>query len=116
MLSGGDLDGDLYNVIYDPRLYPEEIYPPADYAAPQPIDIGRPVATSDMTDHFLSFMENDALGRIAILHQVIADRSELGVLDEVCLHLADLHSDAVDFSKTGIPVGRELPFLFPSTP
>ena len=104
MLSGGDLDGDLYNVIYDAALHPAQTFDPADYDTPLPIDIGRPVEARDMSDHFLSFMENDALGRIATLHQIIADRSSLGVLDEKCLLLADLHSDAVDFSKTGIPV------------
>ena len=104
MLSGGDLDGDLYNVIYDPALYPRKTCTPADYNAPKPIDIGRAVQVSDITEHFLSFMENDALGVIATLHQIIADRSRDGVEDAVCLHLAGLHSDAVDFSKTGIPV------------
>ena len=109
MLSGGDLDGDLYNVIYDPALYPRKLYQPAEYSAPKPIDIGKLVETSDMTNHFLSFMENDALGMIATLHQIIADQSKLGVLDDVCIHLASLHSDAVDFSKTGIPVSRTIP-------
>lgn len=104
MLSGGDLDGDLYNIIFESALYPARTYEPASYTSPPPIDIGRTVKASDMTGHFLSFMENDALGRIATLHQIMADRSNLGVLDNVCLLLASLHSDAVDFSKTGIPV------------
>lgn len=49
-------------------------------------------------------MKNDALGRIATLHQTLADQRELGVFDPDCLTLANLHSTAVDFSKTGIPV------------
>ncbi len=104
MLSGGDLDGDLYNVIYDSTLHPRITYDPADYLVPQPVDIGRCVEAHDMSNHFPSMMENDALGRIATLHQIIADRSQDGVLDDLCIHLASLHSNAVDFSKTGIPV------------
>ena len=103
-LSGGDLDGDLYNVIYDSTLYPKSACDPADYPIVQPIDIGREVIRSDMTDFFIGFMENDALARIATLHQTLADQRERGTLDEDCLLLASLHSTAVDFSKTGIPV------------
>jgi len=57
-----------------------------------------------MTDFFILFMENDALGLIATLHQVLADRKELGTFDRECILLAEMHSTAVDFSKTGIPV------------
>ena len=103
-LLKGDLDGDLYNVIYDHRLYPEKIATPADYTAAKPIDIGRPVERSDMTSFFLHFMENDNLGKIATLHQILADRSPAGTLDPVCIQLAALHSTAVDYSKTGIQV------------
>ena len=103
-LSGGDLDGDLYNIIYDNTLYPRRLARPADYPAATPVDIGRPVERSDMTDFFISFMENDNLGLIATLHQILADQSVLGTFDRACLLLANLHSTAVDFSKTGIPV------------
>ncbi|KAG8530546.1 uncharacterized protein KY384_005049 [Bacidia gigantensis] len=109
-LSGGDLDGDLYNVIWDPDLYPKQISPPADYPIPEPINIGRPVERGDMTKHFVTFMENDTLGMIATLHQILADQAPTGTLDPTCIKLAGLHSSAVDFSKTGIPVSRmELP-------
>ena len=103
-LSGGDLDGDLYNVIYDPRLYPRRIAQPANYDAAPPIDIERPVERSDMTDFFLKFMENDNLGMISTLHQILADQKPVGTLDSECVRLAGLASTAVDFSKTGIPV------------
>ena len=103
-LSGGDLDGDLYNIIYDESLYPQRLSQPADYSTATPIDIGRPVERSDMTNFFLRFMENDNLGLIATLHQILADQSPLGTFDESCVELASMHSTAVDFSKTGIPV------------
>lgn len=103
-LSGGDLDGDLYNIIYDDTLYPQRLSPPADYLTAAPIDIGKIVERSDITEFFIRFMENDNLGLIATLHQILADQSPLGTFDPVCVELAGRHSTAVDFSKTGIPV------------
>ena len=104
-LSGGDLDGDLYNIIYDDTLYPKRLSQPADYPTATPIDIGRPVERSDITDFFVKFMENDNLGLIATLHQILADQSPGGTFDPLCVQVAGMHSTAVDFSKTGIPVG-----------
>lgn len=103
-LSGGDLDGDLYNIIYDDSLMPTKTTEPADYSTAKPIDIEREVARSDITDFFVQFMETDQLGRIATLHQTLADRSPDGVFARECILLAEMHSTAVDFSKTGIPV------------
>ena len=103
-LSGGDLDGDLYNIIWDQRLYPRKLHIPADYTTPPPIDIGRPVERSDITNFFVTFMENDNLGMIATLHLILADQRILGTLDPECIKLAGFHSTAVDFSKSGIPV------------
>lgn len=103
-LSGGDLDGDLYNVIYDETLYPKRLSEPADYTRQPPLDIGKAVERSDITDFFIKFMENDNLGQIATLHQILADQSKLGTFDPKCVSLAGLHSTAVDFSKTGIAV------------
>ncbi|KAL9104861.1 MAG: hypothetical protein Q9163_000247 [Psora crenata] len=103
-LSGGDLDGDLYNIIWDKSIYPKFLSPPADYHNPNAINIGRPVERSDITNFFILFMKDDALGRIAILHQILADQAPMGTFDQTCLQVAELHSTAVDFSKTGIPV------------
>lgn len=94
-LSGGDLDGDLYNVLYHKGLLPKKTYLPADYPRVDPEDIGRPVERRDMYEFFIRFMESDQLGRIATLHQVLADQAPAGTVDERCLVLADLHSTAV---------------------
>jgi len=107
-LSGGDLDGDLFNVIWDMNARPKMRYDPADYPRQQAIDIGRSVTRDDMTTFFVQFMATDQLGRIATLHKVLADQRKQGTLDYDCLRLASMHSIAVDFSKTGIPVRREL--------
>ncbi|TVY46699.1 putative RNA-dependent RNA polymerase [Lachnellula occidentalis] len=103
-LSGGDLDGDRYYIMWDERAKVKRVYQPADYPIQQPVDIGRLVKVEDMTDFFIQFMETDQLGRIAVQHRVIADQKEGGVCDESCIRLSEMHSTAVDFSKTGIPV------------
>lgn len=103
-LSGGDLDGDLYNIIFDKSLFPTRIVEPADYPRPEPIDIGRPVNTTDMTNFFLTFMETDQLGYICNTHMQMADQKQDGTLSDECIVLAGLASTAVDYSKTGIAV------------
>ncbi|KAI9830423.1 MAG: hypothetical protein M1838_005811 [Thelocarpon superellum] len=102
-LSGGDLDGDLYHVIYDARLRPARLYEPAEYPRTQESLLDRPVQKADIIDFFLTFMQQDQLGRIAILHQAIADHKDEGTSHPDCLTLAELHSTAVDFSKSGRP-------------
>ncbi|KKY27150.1 putative rna-dependent rna polymerase [Diplodia seriata] len=103
-LSGGDLDGDLYNVIWDERLIPPTTHAAADYNPMPPMDIGRPVTQTDITQFFVKFMETDQLGRISMIHMQLADRAAAGTLDPACKKLAEMASTAVDFSKTGIPV------------
>lgn len=103
-LSGGDLDGDLFNIIYDDRLLPKKIVEPADYPRSQDTVLDRPVTSEDVIDFFVEFMKQDQLGRIATVHQVLADQKEAGTFDPACILLAQLHSTAVDFSKTGKPV------------
>lgn len=103
-LSGGDLDGDLYNIIYDHRLMPKVTATPADYPRQEERLLDRQVTKQDIIEFFVTFMQQDQLGRIAMTHQTIADQKETGTFDPQCLILAELHSVAVDFSKTGNPV------------
>lgn len=104
-LSGGDLDGDLYNVIFEPGLMPQrDIAEPADYPRVKPVELDRPVTSQDMSDFFVNFMETDQLGQISIIHVQLADQRPDGVFDVDCIKLAQMASTAVDFSKTGIPV------------
>src|SRR5882757_638514 len=103
-LSGGDLDGDTFHIIFDPNARTRESFAPADYARPAPRELDRPVGRPDMADFFVDFMETDQLGRICNTHQMLADQSDRGVNDERCIKLAQMASTAVDFSKTGIPV------------
>ncbi|KAI7382653.1 RNA-directed RNA polymerase [Hortaea werneckii] len=103
-LSGGDLDGDLYNVIFDRRLIPEFTYCAAEYARVEPVELNRPVTSQDMSDFFVRFMETDQLGMLCNVHMQIADQKDSGTLSPECLKLAAMASTAVDYSKTGIGV------------
>lgn len=109
-LSGGDLDGDLYNIIWDPEATPLQVFKPADYPRVDPLNIGRSVTAEDMADFFVEFMKTDHLGVIATRHMVFADQEPEGTCHPNCKKIAELHSTAVDFSKTGIPASmNELP-------
>ncbi|KAI7090193.1 RNA-directed RNA polymerase [Hortaea werneckii] len=103
-LSGGDLDGDLYNVIFDRRLIPESTYCAAEYARIKPLELDRQVNSQDMSDFFVKFMETDQLGMLCNVHMQIADQNDSGTLSPDCLKLAKMASTAVDYSKTGIAV------------
>lgn len=62
------------------------------------------VIRSDITNFVLQFMEIHQFGRIATLHQTVADRSPDGVSNSECILLAEMHWTAVHISETGIPV------------
>ncbi|TKA64867.1 hypothetical protein B0A49_07587 [Cryomyces minteri] len=111
MCSGGDLDGDDYLVIWDEDLLPVEVnYPAMDFTPPTPVQHEGPVTVDDITSFFVNYMKNDSLPRIATAHRAWADRMDDGVKDPHCTRLAQLHSEAVDYPKSGVAVkmGAEL--------
>jgi hypothetical protein len=108
-LSGGDLDGDEYHIIFDPKAKPQKSFQPAEYAKQIPPNLPRPVEREDMADFILTFMATDQLGRICNAHKILADQSEDGTKDTRCVILSEMASTAVDFSKTGIAVGPSNP-------
>lgn len=103
-LSGGDLDGDLYNLIFDRRFRPKRISDPADYPRSKAKDLGRTVNTADIVDFLIDFMQNDRLGLISTRHLITADQKDEGTFHPDCIRMAQMHSTAVDFPKTGIKV------------
>lgn len=107
-LSGGDLDGDLYNVIWDPDAIPSRHFEPAEYPRIPPEPLTRSVSQEDMANFFIDFMKSDVLGIIANRHQAYADLKSAGTLDPECIRLAEMHSTAVDYSKSGVPVNAQL--------
>ncbi|KAJ3516786.1 hypothetical protein NLJ89_g906 [Agrocybe chaxingu] len=114
-LGGGDLDGDVYNLIpleELPEFTPESLYRPASYdPAPKKL-LDRPSTMEDVADFVIDYINSDVLGLVAINWLIIADQSEQGIRDPACLALASLHSDAVDYPKSGQPVElRAIPKL-----
>ncbi|KAI0180770.1 RdRP-domain-containing protein [Hypoxylon sp. FL1284] len=105
-LSGGDLDGDIYNIIWDDLAVSSSRreFLPADYPRVSPLNIGREVKREDMTNFFVEFMATDQLGVIAVKHMILADMKEAGTVDEECKLLAEMHSTGVDYSKSGHPI------------
>ena len=61
---------------------------------------------ADVAEFFASFMKNDQLGRIANAHLAFAEQELLSgcTRHHACQRLVQLHSTAVDFAKTGVPV------------
>ncbi|KAG8912062.1 hypothetical protein FRC01_005314, partial [Tulasnella sp. 417] len=110
MLAGGDLDGDEYNLILDTSLFPPSCYPPAQYPSVPPKTLDRTCITKDLTDWVTDYINSDILGLVCHQFLVTADSHEEMCLHEDCILLAGLASRAVDFAKSGVPVGRgELP-------
>jgi RNA-dependent RNA polymerase len=103
-LGGGDLDGDLYNIITLPALHPERCVVPAAYTPAVKKTTDYPCTIHDVADFIVDFINSDIIGLIAIQHLIISDQSPKGVEDPRCILLAELHSDAVDFPKSGTPV------------
>ncbi|GAA5813500.1 hypothetical protein MFLAVUS_006978 [Mucor flavus] len=103
MCSGGDLDGDDYTVYWDPRLIPKKKnFPPMDYTA-APSKVVSDVTIRDIIKFFVNYISHDNLGQIANAHLATADQSDIGARDGKCILLAQLHSEAVDFPKSGKP-------------
>ncbi|KAF8640510.1 hypothetical protein AX17_000172 [Amanita inopinata Kibby_2008] len=109
-LGGGDLDGDVYNLLpleQMPEFKPTTIGTPATYdPAPKRI-LNRPSEIKDIAEFVLQFISSDVVGIIAINWLIIADQSKDGIFDKDCLELAKLHSDAVDYPKSGTPIELE---------
>ncbi|KAI0848410.1 RNA dependent RNA polymerase-domain-containing protein [Daldinia vernicosa] len=102
MCSGGDLDGDDYFVIWDPRLIPTEWnHPPIEHDSLKPKELNRDVKVTDLISFFVSYMKNDSLSTIAHAHLAKCDALTDGPKHPQCIELAHLHSNAVDYPKTG---------------
>lgn len=86
MLSGGDLDGDDFFVIWDPSLMPSEWnHPPMNYSPLDPIELKRDVNVDDLRNFFVKYLKNDKLPLIAMSHRAFAD--ELGPKSSKCKSL-----------------------------
>ena len=60
------------------------------------------VSMRDSQFFFVNYVFANQLGKVANSHLAKADSFEAGASHGECICLAQLHSDAVDFPKTGI--------------
>lgn len=111
-LGGGDLDGDDFVVADLAPLLPRVTYQPANYEGPPRTTIGRRSTLKDVAAWVTEYLYSDTVGQIATNWLTIADQSPQGVLAPDSQHgntralerLAEMHSDAVDYVKSGTPV------------
>lgn len=127
--------GDEYRVTMVESLLPRMNRPPANYTPAVRKLLARRSTMQDVADFVAEYINSDVghfpiisrpvliilsqtLGIIAITWLVIADQSTQGIFDSDCLKLSDLHSDAVDYPKSGQPVPtQKIPRLkFPAKP
>ena len=104
--SGGDLDGDMFSVIWDPRLVPPprcemEAFDYEAHAAESKESNPEPPDLSSAETISLS-MTNACLGKLARMHLAVSDIQEHGARDALAIKLAEQQSLAVDFPKTGV--------------
>jgi hypothetical protein len=104
MLSGGDLDGDLFQVTQHPLLFPPTWASPGSFPAVQPEDLQRNCTINDIAKFFIDFIISDRLSQISHMHLILADQSPDGAHNPGCVKLSQLASTAVDFPKTGVAV------------
>ncbi|CAF2129332.1 unnamed protein product [Rotaria magnacalcarata] len=110
-ISGSDLDGDEYAVIWHEDIVPLQ----TDNAEPynydsnnKPLELDRPVERKDIHDVVLNIAESDFLGRLSNLHLAYADRfgvdSDIKPQPDVLstIKLAGAISEEVDSGKTGV--------------
>ncbi|KAG2370274.1 RdRP-domain-containing protein [Suillus spraguei] len=99
-LGGGDLDGDDFNLILDPKLMPTSYGEAGEYQALPIKRTENPCNIADIVDFVFDYA--DLVGLIAIHHLRFADLEDPGCAE--CMELAKLASHAVDFPKSGTPV------------
>ncbi|KAF8976911.1 hypothetical protein BGZ46_007836, partial [Entomortierella lignicola] len=103
MCSGGDLDGDDFTVIWDPDIVNNiKEDKPMDFPSHN-VTSNEDVKLSDIKIFFVRYAVANNLGLIANAHLALSDYLEQGPYHGKCIRLAQLHSDAVDYPKSGIP-------------
>ncbi|KAH0985408.1 hypothetical protein GBA52_012585 [Prunus armeniaca] len=99
--SGGDLDGDLYLVSWDPDLIPPRQIEPMNYSPARTVQLDHDVTLEEVEESFTNYIVNDNLGIISTAHTVFADTEPDKAMSAPCKDLAKLNSIAVDSPKTG---------------
>lgn len=87
-LSGGDLDGDDYTLIWDERLLPKKVANPANYTPPNPFLVKKQVQKRHVMQFFIDYIKNDILGQVSNAHLAHADSDPKGPGSVKCIELA----------------------------
>ena len=103
-VCAGDLDGDMFGVIWDEQLVPPKAreFDPEDYSKIQRSGVKAETGRGSEADFIIKVMSNSLLGKIAHQYLSIVDLKPDGAADELAIKLARNQSLAVDFPKTGV--------------
>ncbi|CAL2030215.1 unnamed protein product [Caenorhabditis brenneri] len=101
-MAGSDLDGDEYSVIWDPQMLLEWNEPAFDFSVEKQRIEWDPNEVDDlMREFYVQYLKLDSVGQISNAH--LHNSDQYGLMSTVCMNLAKKNSQAVDFTKSGIP-------------
>ncbi|KAF5363416.1 hypothetical protein D9756_000381 [Leucocoprinus leucothites] len=106
-LGGGDVDGDLFQIIQYEPLLPMTYERPMDYTSMGTKTNDWDSTVDDICDFIVEYINSDVLGLLSDRLLMIADQSKQGMNDPDCIKLAELCSQAVDYPKNGIAVNLD---------
>ncbi|KAJ3576204.1 hypothetical protein NP233_g613 [Leucocoprinus birnbaumii] len=107
-LGGGDVDGDLFQIIQYEPLLPMTYERPMEYNDQWGTKTNEWDSTvDDICDFVVEYINSDVLGLLSDRLLMIADQSKEGMNDPDCIRLAELCSQAVDYPKNGVAVNLD---------
>eukprot|EP00959_Pyramimonas_sp_CCMP1952_P342655 7178870-Pyramimonas_sp.AAC.3 len=108
--SGGDLDGDLFAVVWDRGLVlpAEAQHEACDYdavldSARRAHERGSEKPAQSLAEAFVRVVSNETLGRVAHMHLAICDQLPGGACHPMAVTMSQSQCLAVDYPKTGVP-------------
>ncbi|KAF1318618.1 Rna-dependent RNA polymerase1, partial [Globisporangium splendens] len=106
--TGGDLDGDVFTVIWDERLIPkrENVEAPMEFQSAMAADTTEGVDDQSLIDFYLKSIQFDILGIASNAHLAVCDYSDKGIFDEGALELARICSSQVDHNHADEDIER----------
>lgn len=114
--SGGDLDGDLYHVIWEKDLIPHSLKMPGydviEVETTKLQEIQKSTSDFDMMKFFCDYLAQNQLGIIANAHLATADK--FGMKDPKTIQLARYVTAETDAPRQGYTVGKIEPKLLPT--
>lgn len=117
--AGGDLDGDLYYVIWDENLIPKQLKVPGEKITEVITEEQKSSITMDlpelasMTQFFCDYVSKNQLGIIANAHLAVSD--SLGMRHPQSIQLAKYVAAETDAPKKGLTVGKIYSKILPKT-